>query len=296
MPEDKPIIFEYTDLGWVASFEEFLRSFFRLRRRINNNKLWFRGQPVATDRLLPTIGREHEYGRRFKIFSPENERWLLHRFRRRAYPHERRVLKAGEALFLARHYGLPTRLLDWTANALFGLYFACVEKPNASAALWAIRRVRESVTLDAFTLAEIGSEEELFKRYGRDAKRAQRGTVTVEAVKIVDPFYSSPRILAQDGAFTFHSNPWRPLESYADVLFSRENLDICALYRWRIRARKKPDVIAQLSGLGITHRMVFPDLDGIARSIWETEVLWRGTARTLQRRGTPSNKALAADS
>jgi hypothetical protein len=47
------------------------------------------------------------------------------------------------------------------------------------------------------------------------------------------------------------------------------------LYCWSIDRRHKPKLIADLSGLGITHRMVFPDLDGLARSIWETEVLWR---------------------
>jgi hypothetical protein len=63
------------------------------------------------------------------------------------------------------------------------------------------------------------------------------------------------------------------------VLFEKDNLDVSALYRWRIRARNKARIIAELSGLGITHRLLFPDLDGIARSLWETEVLWRGSRR-----------------
>jgi len=81
-------------------------------------------------------------------------------------------------------------------------------------------------------------------------------------------------MVAQDGTFTLHSNPRRPLDQYAGVLFRPRNLDISALYTWRISAKSKPAVIEELSGLGITHRMLFPDLDGIARSVWETDVLW----------------------
>lgn len=71
-----------------------------------------------------------------------------------------------------------------------------------------------------------------------------------------------------------HSNPWRALEEYEGVEFWRQRTDIAALFCWRVEAASKGRIIADLSGLGITHRIVFPDLDGIARSIWETDVLW----------------------
>jgi hypothetical protein len=94
-------------------------------------------------------------------------------------------------------------------------------------------------------------------------------------LKIIYPFYNSPRVVAQDGAFTVHSDPWTPIEDYADMDFDCTSLDLEAFYFWCIPADDKVRIIKELSSLGITERTVFPDLDGLAKSLWETEVLWK---------------------
>lgn len=268
MATAKRISFDVRALGAISSVEDFVSRCFRLRERNQNKKFLYRGQPNATHELKPTIGRRHCYGGQSMDFNPRDEIDLLHRFRRRAYPHVGR-LQAGEALFFARHYGLPTRLLDWTANALYGLYFACVKDPDLDGAVWALRQQDEDspgFTLNAFDLAAIETEDKLFRRLRPPSR---------EQIKIVYPVFNSPRIVAQDGAFTIHSNPWRALESYKGATFRPGDVDIYALYCWLIKSDRKGPIIKELSGLGITHRIVFPDLDGIARSLWETHVLWR---------------------
>jgi hypothetical protein len=190
-------------------------------------------------------------------------------------------MTAGEALFLARHHGLPTRLLDWTANALFSLYFACVENLEDDGRVWAMHCRSATSDVDAFMLAKQSDESSLFSCPKCDGTRCDPGRPSDKyALKIVYPFYNSPRLLAQDGAFTMHSDPQTPIEDLKGKEFAKENLDIETLYWWRIPAARKVPIIRELSGLGITRRTVFPDLDGVAKSLWETEVLWNGRSET----------------
>lgn len=259
----------------ITSVETFISSVFKLRSRNNDRKFWYRGHSNYDYKLVPSIGRPYEYGGEARTFKTTNEEiYLLHRFRRRAYPHLERALTAGEAIFVARHHGLPTRLLDWTANALFALYFAVRREPQASekskpdGKIWAMA-YSQTWGLDAFKLAKYENEAELFEH-------RVSGRKDCHSIKIVYPLFNTPRLLAQDGAFTFHSHPSKSLEEYESEgqKFIREELDIEVLFWWHIVGDKKNDIIKQLSGLGITERSVFPDLDGVARSLLETAVLW----------------------
>jgi hypothetical protein len=227
-----------------------------------DRKLWFRGHARASYELVPTIGRPHCYAGKEQTFSPDAEWVLLHRFRRRCYSFVDRPISPVEALFLARQHGLPTRLLDWTANALFALLFTCSEHVGEDGCLWAMLPHEETSDVDVFDLVNTETEVVLIE----GAKQS--------GIKILFPFFNSPRIIAQEGVYTIHPDPWRPLDSYRDDPFEDGELDIERLYSWTIPSQAKIDILRQLSGLGITRRAVYPDLDGIARSLWETQVLW----------------------
>jgi hypothetical protein len=253
------VTFAKEDRGQIDSVARFVQSIAELS---GDQKLWFRGHAKSSWSLIPTIGREQCYGGKRRTLRPDDEWMLLHRFRRRCYAEMDRAISPLEAMFLARHHGLPTRLLDWTANALVALYFACSEAADQEGRLWVILPYGVRGDIDVFDAIHITRDVELIERMGE------------QGIKILFPLFNSRRALAQDGAYTIHPDPWRPLDCYQNEPFEEGRLDMERLYAWAVPSGAKIEILRQLSNLGITYRTAFPDLDGIARSLWETQVLW----------------------
>jgi len=88
-------------------------------------KPWFRGE--SGNKHLPLCPK-------IQKFESNEENYLLQSFRRQAGGLTNVPPRSGHTdmwLFLAQHYGIPTRLLDWTEGALHALYFA-INRENSN--------------------------------------------------------------------------------------------------------------------------------------------------------------------
>lgn len=102
----------------------------KLPDRHGHVRIWFRGHADANWELHPGVYR--------KGFADsgdarlDTERHLFQDFRVESAGLLAECEDEQEIYFLQQHYGMPTRLLDWTRSSLSALHFAVTDKNHES--------------------------------------------------------------------------------------------------------------------------------------------------------------------
>jgi hypothetical protein len=225
---------------------------------------WFRGCGQATLPLLPTLYRHKERASFDERLKLEGE--LLTWFQQRSAAYLERDLpdEEWEHLFFMQHFGVPTRLLDWTESALIGLYFALTGQKDAEgrpAVVWVLEP--EAWNTHALRNTNKGSDvgvlspqDGLARGY---APRGRAGKLDKEPVAMYGT-HNSRRIAAQKGAFTVFGDDMTPMED----IFEEEGYPAEALARIAIADGDRYSLLEALRRAGITDSAVFPDLAGLA--------------------------------
>ena len=159
-------------------------------------------------------------------------------------------------LALAQHYGLPTRLLDWTRGSLIAAYFAAEE-----AARWQASKTTPEGVEHLAVWAFNGILPKLNKRSDEQLQRAKIEMVTA-------PGASNPNLYAQKGLFTlFRSEQLdrRPMEELIVSLPSKYEL-----VHFTLPIREAPELLLLLSHQEITGATVYPGYAGAAKAVLET--------------------------
>jgi hypothetical protein len=225
----------------------------------------YRGQKDISKPLLPSLGRyidaylerglDKETAKR-KLLEAESQ--VIRIFRKQSGAYLGYTPKDGwEVWSAAQHHGVPTRVLDWTLSPLVALFFAVEEEQwTGDSVVYALKPFN----------GEISLKEE---REGHPL-----GTI---GVRTFEPAHDTPRVHAQSAFFTIQQDPTIPLEKHR--LFGRPAgsspqtrafvtagpvADTDYLWRLRIKDSARRQLRVILFNYGITRKLLFPELDGLA--------------------------------
>jgi hypothetical protein len=221
---------------------------------------WFRGQTDLAWALDPGWYRQADPGRK-KGDAWYSERNLMMEFKLRAPRYlDSQPASDWEWLFVMQHYGLPTRLLDWTESALLGLYFAIREnRENTDAAVWVLNPWwLNNRSLHRRDIPLAGDAQ-----LGPWASFSSRETVKGRLPVAIRPILATERIAAQKGCFTIHGTQRGALNALSTVHVDNGP----GLQVLRIPASSITDIRRQLAVAGVTETSVFHELDGLCREI-----------------------------
>lgn len=227
-----------------------------VRRLTRSDQKWlFRGQPDARWELLPSVHRG---------YTRQQEHYLTNEFRVRARSRHAACPLDHDYpgwLALMQHYGLPTRLLDWTYSPIVAAFFAVhpdFAGPAAAsrhdACIWALAagELNESQGFEPLIFPlDAASYQPLIVPAFKDREEPQ----TIGVAMAIE---HDARIQLQQAAFTVHScrTPLNRLPGAGRML-----------HQLIVPASAVSSFCEELSLLGVRKSNLFPDLASLTSEL-----------------------------
>lgn len=204
-----------------------------------NNLTLFRGQPNIKRRLLPAVARNSS---NIDSVSVEKDMLdMLHKYGANKLSNEH----SGYWYLLseAQHFGLKTRLLDWSSNPLVALWFAC-QNPGKQPHVYVLKA-------DSLMDADLNTDP--FEQ---------------TQTKVLHPKRCHPRVDAQNGWYTVHSSSNQTGNNGQRFVPLEEELAASGnLMEIPILPAVKEKLLDELDQCGVNERLIYPDLSGLCRHI-----------------------------
>jgi hypothetical protein len=288
----------------IKSVDEYLKVVFQKTSSRNDEEnpqiFWFRGESNANFKtpLVPNAYRsivEEIVNVADDCFDSHHiyllERNISAEFQRKSLPY---IISKGidntawNRYFLMQHYGIYTRLLDWTENALLALFFAINDNNITDAKVWilnplklnnySINKIHKSKN-DYFIIPSMSADfesptniidttgklriEEISRRYLlMDFNPKNKNESNIYYPLAIYPTFLDERMSSQKACFTVFGNKINGLLSINDC--SDKLLDSVI-----IEGNSKEKLLDELRLIGIDFESIYPGISGLGASITE---------------------------
>lgn len=196
----------------------------------------YRGHASKDWPLKSSIGRNDNY-------SIELEKEVFFRFKMNYYSYTTERPKSDmDLLFLGQHYGLPTRLLDFTYNPMIALYFAC-EKAKE----------REQETDGRVYVWKMGKKLLMDADSNTQMPHSIDEVLGIHSARFVVPNYTDARYKNQKALFLLSDKPTSPFDFVTESYI--------------IKKENKEQILRDLANLGYDKTLVYPLLDSLCADI-----------------------------
>jgi hypothetical protein len=259
--------------GAVESLSDFLKASGDWHNKYSEpdtgmlSNLWYRGVSEPFDYQAPGVYRKAFTERAMKLSSGKDledkrlrlERDMISNFRTAGAAFLSNYSEA-EMYFSAQHFGMPTRLLDWSTNPLAALFFACEEHEDKDGFVYAMnstkvipddatKRNGEKLWPSVMLMRNPIVESAVGASFWRPLDTVQKPYVLP-----VRPDVIPGRIGQQSSCFTFHMHRAAPV-------------DKSTLTTIQVSGSKKGVIRDELHRVNINQFTTYHDLDHLTKEI-----------------------------
>jgi len=225
--------------------------------------IWYRGISSIKHELVPGV-----VWRKIAIGQTITDDFLIHY---KAYE-KTNGYDSWELYSLMQHYGLPTRLLDWSKKPLIALYFALEEEPKTrpknsnQRAVWmmvpgSLNNIQTGYAKVDCTLTRPELDHYLPKSLS--SRLIKNPKPAKYPVCITVPL-ANQRVVSQEGAFTIHGEDNNSIDSYFLNAAGKEKDHIV---KFVIKEEHRHRIRKQLFAVGYKEDDIYQDLNALSKRI-----------------------------
>ncbi len=183
----------------------------------------------------------------------------------------------------AQHYGVPTRLLDWSNNPLTALYFACRDELTLDGKVWLLHQGNYNTLWRQCISEEYRTKtiRDIISELIEDKHIEGKPSINIKFPILYIPYYIDFRMCTQDSLFMVWGTELGSLEDlledekyYMEYTESEtplrvrdERQESAMLFEFFIPHHVKQALLRELDLVGVNEKSLFPGLDGIGRYV-----------------------------